>query len=823
MSVQVPARAASVATAPAPSAGPAPPERVVVATRIAGAEDGLQRVSWARTLFRLMVAPGLHPWSASWRLRRRGPLAIVALAALLLLLFALSGCASAPTQSARIWTPAPRPASNLRCESVLVSQEVQIPPTGDLADVRVTIEDIPRVLGKLRVLVRRPRFTATLSVQAEGKPEFGKVLEATMPAGQSDLTVVLVRPDGAPADWPRSSCRACRVDVELTGLFGAQEGVDAFFIRALQEVSAVERGFVTQERGPASRPSAGLRALGEEISAEAKRCGSPLDPVVSSVLSALAALDSVRSQFYSMGVPPLPDTKAVVRAWERANEAIEAEPFAATAARTMGWPASLATRPGRLGRATMHLDLLDQVASLPAPDQPLAALWVALAMSPDEEASRRNSAALPRIRDLADAEARFAWVDPRPGAAVPIPGLARAATLRVREWPSPRRGKKCIGSRGAVPVRDPEEDSHIVAQLLGADPLGRMPIRQASDVRAARDTARKAKALLCEPPAFDPTGLFEGLENKELGEAADRLSGILREYDPRREDESFQRAIAAPMTRLFCKLFDEQNIERRASTVAGYKMFVEGGTHLLEMLPGPLVCDGHVLAARDIQKRLRNAYRTALDKHASTERLCPLRAGKCPEEVAASVRKTFSLSRSQLAAPASEGSRALEFPPPFGFSEEWVSKLDRCAREACESLSRLRSEAPPGQFDGPVCAPRAPGEEAPQEVAIRKPETPSTVTLSSCDAHGGVRLTLHRFPDAGTLVAIASSHQFRYGSETVQRQGRHPQLGRIYERVADLSDPADVSRRADDVFEVALTPTVENQVFYFFSLRRRDY
>jgi hypothetical protein len=187
------------------------------------------------------------------------------------------------------------------------------------------------------------------------------------------------------------------------------------------------------------------------------------------------------------------------------------------------------------------------------------------------------------------------------------------------------------------------------------------------------------------------------------------------------------------------------------------------------------------------------------------------------------VRRTFALSRPQLAAPAPEGSRALEFPPPFGFSEEWVAKLDRCAREACESLSTLRSEAPLGQFDGPVCAPRAPGEEAPQEVAIRKPEAPSTVTLSSCDAHGGVRLTLHRFPDAGTLVAIASSHQFRYGSETVQRQGRHPQLGRIYERVADLSDPADVSQRAHDVFEVALTPTVENQVFYFFSLRRRDY
>ena len=44
-----------------------------------------------------------------------------------------------------------------------------------------------------------------------------------------------------------------------------------------------------------------------------------------------------------------------------------------------------------------------------------------------------------------------------------------------------------------------------------------------------------------------------------------------------------------------------------------------------------------------------------------------------------------------------------------------------------------------------------------------------------------------------------------------------------YERVADLTDPGDISRRADGGIEVALTPTVENQVFYFFSLRRRDY
>jgi len=113
--------------------------------------------------------------------------------------------------------------------------------------------------------------------------------------------------------------------------------------------------------------------------------------------------------------------------------------------------------------------------------------------------------------------------------------------------------------------------------------------------------------------------------------------------------------------------------------------------------------------------------------------------------------------------------------------------------------------------------------ERPQEVTLANPESPSSVTLSSCDAHAGVRLTLRRQRDAGTLVSIASAYPFRYGSENVTRQGRHPQLGRIYERVADLTDPDDVSRRADSVFEVALTPTVANQVFYFFSLRRRDY
>ena len=256
--------------------------------------------------------------------------------------------------------------------------------------------------------------------------------------------------------------------------------------------------------------------------------------------------------------------------------------------------------------------------------------------------------------------------------------------------------------------------------------------------------------------------------------------------------------------------------------MAGYRVFVEGGTRILELLPQPLICGKSVLTAREIRRRLRAAYREALDKHAVKDRLCSVRAGKCPDEVAASVRRIFGLRRPDVAAPAPPEGRRLDFPPPFGFSDEWVQKLDRCAQEACEALWRLRSEAPAGQFEGAICPPREEGVERPQEVTLASPESPSSLTLG-CDAHAGVRLTLRRLRDSGTLVSIASAHPFRYGSETVTRLGKHPQLGRIYERVADLTDPADVSRRADAVFEVALTPTVANQVFYFFSLRRRDY
>ena len=62
------------------------------------------------------------------------------------------------------------------CETVLVSHEVRIPPDGVLADVRLTIEDLPPVAGKLRVLVRHPAFESGLELASDEKADFDKVL-----------------------------------------------------------------------------------------------------------------------------------------------------------------------------------------------------------------------------------------------------------------------------------------------------------------------------------------------------------------------------------------------------------------------------------------------------------------------------------------------------------------------------------------------------------------------------------------------------------------------------------------------------------------------
>jgi hypothetical protein len=494
----------------------------------------------------------------------------------------------------------------------------------------------------------------------------------------------------------------------------------------------------------------------------------------------------------------------------------------AAAARSAGWPTSLRTGGGgKLRASAAHLDAAAQVAALPAEDRPVAARWITVALAPDPAALQKRLAELPKIRDLEDAHARLEWVNPRAGRPLPIPGLSRPAMLRIRDWAVPIRGKRCIGPAGAAPVRNPEEDAATVARLLGSDQQ-RVRIARPADIPAAREALRRSEDLLCELPQPDLAELFRGLEDKDLGPIAERLEEVFSHADPRHEHDELARAVLARSSQLLCKVFDADAIQQRITSVAGYKIFVEGGTRILELLPQPLICGKSVLTAREIRRRLRAAYREALDKHALKDRLCPVRAGKCPDEVAASVRKIFGLHRPDLAAPAPLESRRLEFPPPFGFSDEWVQKLDRCAQEACQALSLLRSEAPPGQFEGAICPPREEGVERPQEVTLANPEAPSSLTLG-CEAHAGVRLTLRRLREAGTLVSIASAQPFRYGSENVTRLGRHPQLGRIYERVADLTDPGDVSRRAEALYEVALTPTVANQVFYFFSLRRRDY
>jgi len=802
-----------------------PHRRLVVAVALdKGPGEELARVSWRRTVWRLAVEPRQHPWTPAWRLRRRAPLAVVATAVLLLLLLAASGCASVPRQSILRSVVAPIPAKAARCETLLVSQEVQIPPSGELSDLRLTVEGVPEVAGKLRVLVRRPRFASTLDFDADRGPEFDKVVEISPGGGQRQLTIVLGRPSGAPDDWPRRSCLSCRVDVELSGLFNARERLDAFFSRAMAETAASESAFRRQAQERAERPGIALRQLADDLASESNRCGVPMGPALLAVLGAIEQLDAARAALYAGERPQLPDAAAVLRSWESATAALDALPVAAAAARGAGWPASLRPRSaGRLPASAANLDLAAQLAGLPAEDKPIAAQWVALAMAPDRAALDRRKAALPRIRDLADAEARLDWVNPRPELPVRMPGVSRQALLRVREWPAPPEGRRCIGRLGAAPVRDPDEDARAVAALLGEDAGQRRLLESGQVISALRARLRRSRELLCEPASADVASLFAGLEDKELGLVSERLESIYAELDEKPAHDEIARAVSARTGELLCKLFDPETIQRRVRSVTAYKIFVEGGTHVLSFSPRPLVCGGQPLSAREVRQRLRDAYRGALDSHGLTNRLCPVRAGKCPEDIAASVRKLFSLPHGELAAPAPQEGRALDFPPPFGFSESWVQKLDRCARDACEALEHLRGEAPVGQFDGPVCAPRREGAEEPQEVTLDRPEAPSSVTLSSCDPNVSVRVTLRRKPQAGTLVAIASSHQFRYGSESVSRQGRHPQLGRIYERVADLSDPGDVSRRGEGEFDVALTPTVENQVFYFFSLRRRDY
>lgn len=800
---------------PQPARSEAPRRRIVVATPLEPqVDEDLERVSWPLTIARLALQPRLHPWKRGWSVKQKGPLVAVAIGAVLLVLFALSGCASTPKLSISQRTSVPAPPAGMRCESILVAQELQLPSEGELGDVRLTLRDIPEVTGSLRVLVRKPRFPSSLDVDTDGPVAFDKVMD--VPAS-GQLTIVLSRPSRAADEWPRNSCKSCRVDVELTGLFGARQGLEEFFGRAAQETAAIEGAFARQAAGRVEHPSPALRDLGAQLVTEARRCGVQLEPIVNGVESSLAQLDAARAAFYDGPLPHLPDASAVVKAWQSASAAIDELPVAVAAARAAGRSPEL----GRLRHAALHLDLGLQVSGLSSDDQDLAARWIALAAAPDADALEQRAAQLPPIKDLHDAEERLAWVDPAAGTPLPLPGLS-PATVKVAYFASPPHGRRCIGPVGAVPVHDKAAEAAAVAAMLGAQ-RQQVKIARIPDVAPVRETLKRARSLLCEPLAVDVETLFAGLEDRELGAVAERLDVIYAEADPRRENDEIARAVSARTSRLLCKLLSPETIERRVASVVGYKIFVEGGTHVIDYLPGPLICDGRGVPAREVRRRLRDAYRAALDKHAIADRLCPVRGGKCPEDVAASVRRLFGLHAPEVAAPAAPDSRILDFPPPFGFSDAWVQKLDRCGREACDALARLRNDAPAGEFEGALCAPPAEGADHPQDVMLAGPDLPSSVTLSSCDPHAGVRITLWRKPESGTLVSIASSHPFRYGSESVTRQGRHPQLGKIFERVADLGDRADVTVRPDGAFEVALTPSVENQVFWFFSLRRRDY
>src|SRR5262249_52978198 len=156
--------------------------------------------------------------------------------------------------------------------------------------------------------------------------------------------------------------------------------------------------------------------------------------------------------------------------------------------------------------------------------------------------------------------------------------------------------------------------------MLGAGGQ-RMRVTRTSDIGPVRETLRRARSLLCEPLAVDVEPLFAGLDDRELGAASERLDVIYTEVDPRRENDEVARAVSARTSRLLCKLPSPETIDRRVASVVGYKIFVEGGTHVIDHLPGPLICEGRGVPTREIRRRLRDAYRAALDKHAVADRL----------------------------------------------------------------------------------------------------------------------------------------------------------------------------------------------------------
>ena len=143
-------------------------------------------------------------------------------------------------------------------------------------------------------------------------------------------------------------------------------------------------------------------------------------------------------------------------------------------------------------------------------------------------ALQKRLSALPPIQDLDDAQARLEWVNSRAGQPLPIPGVSQPASLRVRGWVAPIRGRRCIGPAGAAPVRNPEEDAATVARLLGTDER-RLRIARATDIPAARAALRRSEDLLCEQPQPDLSELFKALDEKDLGPIAERLEEFVEE------------------------------------------------------------------------------------------------------------------------------------------------------------------------------------------------------------------------------------------------------------------------------------------------------
>ena len=240
----------------------------------------------------------------------------------------------------------------------------------------------------------------------------------------------------------------------MSGLFGLRAGLDAFFALALQQADSIEADFAAQSKEPEGHSGRELRDLAEKIEAQAERCGVQGTAGLTAVAAALEALDRARAKLYRSGEPELPDAKALQRGWEAAVAQLDAMAWVARSARAAGFPSSLKTSQAqsRLHRTAEHLALALQAAQLSEADRRTAAKWSAVAMAPDTAALETRLRALPPIRDLAEAAARLQWIDPAPGAKVPLPGVP-GSSLRVKEWRAPLHGRRCFGPGGAEAAR----------------------------------------------------------------------------------------------------------------------------------------------------------------------------------------------------------------------------------------------------------------------------------------------------------------------------------------------------------------------------------